>query len=52
MGWFFGFKLHLLMNHKGQLMFRVTDESDDSRDARQPLEALTASLRGKVFADK
>ncbi|SAY40013.1 Mobile element protein [Candidatus Synechococcus spongiarum] len=27
MGWFFGFKLHLLINHKGQIVaFRITDE--------------------------
>ncbi|MYJ09752.1 MAG: transposase [Gemmatimonadetes bacterium] len=50
MGWFFGFKLHLLINHKGQLMaFRITD---GSTDGRQPLEGLTAALQGKVFADK
>ena len=50
MGGFFGFKLHLLIHHKGQLMaFRLTD---GSRDTRQPLEAMTASLRGKVFADQ
>ena len=50
MGWFFGFKLHLLINHKGQLMaFTITD---GSKDERKPLEALTAALQGKVFADK
>ena len=50
MGWFFGFKLHLLINHKGQLMaFTITD---GSKDDRKPLEALTAALQGKVFADK
>ena len=50
MGWFFGFKLHLAINHKGQLMaFKI---SDGSRDDRQPLEAMSAALQGKVFADK
>ena len=50
MGWFFGFKLHLLINHKGQLMaFRITDGSSDDR---KPLEAMSAALAGKVFADK
>ena len=50
MGWFFGFKLHLLINHKGQLIaFKVTAGNTDDR---QPFEALTATLRGKVFADK
>ena len=50
MGWFFGFKLHLLINHKGQIMaFRITA---GSRDDRKPLEALSAALQGKIFADK
>ncbi len=50
MGWFFGFKLHLLINHKGQIMaFSITDESSDNR---KPLEALPAALQGKVFADQ
>ena len=50
MGCFFGFKLHLLINHKGQFMaFRITD---GSKDDLKPLEAMTAALHGKVFADK
>ena len=50
MGWFFGFKFHLLINHKGQLMaFKITAGSADDR---KPLQALTAAVQGKVFADK
>ena len=50
MGWFFGFKLHLLINHKSQIMaFRITD---GSRDDRKPLEDMTAALQGKIFADQ
>ncbi len=50
MGWFFGFKLHLLINHKGQIMaFRITD---GSRDDRKPLEEMTTALQGKIFADQ
>jgi len=50
MDWFFGFQPHLLMNHKGQAMaFKArAGHTDDG----QPLEALTAALRGKVFADQ
>ena len=45
-----GFKLHLLINHKGQIVaFKITN---GSRDDRQPLEALTTALQGKVFADQ
>ena len=50
MGWFFGFKLHLLINHKGRIVaFRITD---GSREDRKPLEAMTAARQGKLFADK
>ena len=50
MGWFLGFQLHLLSNHKGQAMaFQVTAGNNDDR---QPFEALTAALTGKVFADQ
>ena len=50
MGWFLGFKLHLLINHNGQIMaFRITD---GSRDDRKPLEDMTAALQGKIFADQ
>ena len=42
MGWFLGFKLHLLINHNGRIMaFRMTD---GSRDDRKPLEDMTAAL--------
>ena len=50
MGCFFGFKLHLHINHKGQRMaFKVTD---GSMDARQPLGTMGADLQGKIFADQ
>ena len=50
MGWFFGFKLHLRIHHKGQIMaFRITD---GSRDDRKLLEDMTAALQGKIFADQ
>ncbi len=36
LGWFFGFKFHLPINHHGQIMaFKITG---DNPDARQPLE--------------
>ena len=50
MGWFFGFKLHLIINHKGQITaFKMTDGRSDDR---KPLEVTAAALEGKVFADK
>ena len=50
MGWFFGFKLHLIVNHKGQLMaVRITPGNTDDRKA---LLDMIKSLKGKCFADK
>lgn len=48
--WFFGFKLHLLVNDKGELLnFTFTPGNTDDR---QPVFKLLQRLFGKVFADK
>lgn len=48
--WFFGFKLHLVVNDKGELLnFTVTPGNTDDR---QPVAKLLQQLLGKVFADK
>lgn len=50
MGWFFGFKLHLIVNHKGQIMaFKITSGNTDDRKA---LLGMVKNLQGKIFADK
>ena len=50
MGWFFGFKLHVVMNHKGELMaVKITPGNTDDR---APLEKMVAGLEGKLLADK
>ncbi len=50
MGGFFGFKLHLPINHRGQIMaFKSTG---GNADARQPLEPMTAALRGKLVGNR
>jgi len=50
MGWFFGFKLHLVINHKGQIMaVKVTAGNIDDR---VPLTEITNGLEGKCYADK
>jgi len=50
MGWFFGFKLHLIVNDQGDLIsvFVTAGNVDD----RQPLEHMTEGLFGKLFGDK
>jgi len=49
-GWFFGFKLHLLVNDEGELLnfTLTTGEVDD----RKPVPDLLQGMFGKVFGDK
>ena len=51
MGWFYGFKLHLLINEKGDLLgFEVTPGNTDDR---QPLwELSTDRFFGDLYGDK
>ena len=52
MGWFFGFKLHLVINDKGELLsFYLTSGNLSDRDKNVVLK-LTKSLWGKLFGDK
>jgi len=52
MGWFYGFKLHLIINDKGELLNFVITQGDV--DDRAPLknENFTQKIFGKLFADK
>jgi len=50
MGWFYGFKLHLVVNEQGELLaFQITPGNVDDR---QPVPKLCRDLFGKVFGDK
>lgn len=52
MGYFFGFKLHLVINEKGELLnFLITPGNVDDRE---PLKnkRFVAKLNGKLFGDK
>lgn len=52
MGWFFGFKLHLIINDKGELLsFYFTGGNVSDRDQKVVLK-LTKGLWGKLFGDK
>lgn len=50
MGWFFGFKLHFIINEKGDLL--SAQITAGNRDDRSPVKNLSKSLRGKLFGDK
>jgi hypothetical protein len=50
MGWFYGFKLHIVSNEHGELLsFCVTPGNCDDR---KPLGKLTKGLTGKLFGDR
>ena len=50
MGWFFGFKRHLVINERGDLLaFTLTPGNTDDR---QPVNSMTQNLWGKLFGDK
>jgi len=51
-GWFYGFKLHLIINDEGEILsFCLTPGNVDDRDW-QTISTLTKEIFGKVFADK
>ena len=48
--WFFGFKLHLVVNHRGELLNLLV--TPGNTDDCTPVLKLLQQLFGKVFADK
>jgi len=49
-GWFFGFKLHIVINNEGEIMnFRITKGNVDDK---KPVEILMQNLKGWLFGDK
>lgn len=52
MGWFFGFKLHLIINDKGEILSFVITQGNV--DDRQPLEmeSFVKDVFGKLYADR
>ncbi len=52
MGWYVGFKLHLLCNEKGELInFVLTRANVDDRN-EDVIDTLTDNVFGKLYADK
>lgn len=50
MGWFYGFKLHIVINHKGEIMaFCLTPGNTDDR---HPIPKLFRQLNGLAAGDK
>ncbi len=52
MGWFFGFKLHLIINEIGEIIsFSLTPGNVDDRN-HNVMKRLTKNVFGKLFGDK
>jgi len=52
LGWSFGFKLHLVINDKGEILsFYLTKGNVDDRDIKV-LSKMTENVFGKLFGDK
>jgi transposase len=52
MGWFFGFKLHLIINDKGEVLsFYLTKGNVDDRNTKA-ITSMTRDIFGKLFGDK
>jgi hypothetical protein len=49
-GWFFGFKLHLVINDRGELLNVLL--TPGNVDDRKPVPKLVRKLFGKIFGDK
>ncbi len=50
MGWFYGFKLHLMVNDQGEVLaFQLTPGNVDDR---KPLPDMAKTLFGKLFGDR
>lgn len=53
MGWFHGFKLHLIINDKGEVLnFIITQAHVDERDPIKHQKNFLKNLYGKLFGDK
>jgi hypothetical protein len=52
MGWFFGFKLHLIINDKGEILsFYLSQGNVDDRNSKA-ITLMTKNIFGKLFGDK
>lgn len=49
MGWFYGFKLHIVINHRGELL--ACQLTPGNVDDRRPVPKLAQRLWGRLFGD-
>ena len=51
-GWFFGFKLHLIINDKGEILSFYISQGNTSDNNAKIITRMTKEILGKVFGDK
>ena len=51
-GWFFGFKLHLIINDKGEILSFYLSQGNTSDNNAKFITRMTKELFGKMFGDK
>jgi hypothetical protein len=51
-GWFYGFKLHLVINNYGQIMNFLFTQGNVADNNQAVLQYMLAGLQGQCFADK
>lgn len=52
MGWFYGFKLHLIINEKGELLSTVLTPGNVDDRNQSMMKSLTKNIIGKLFGDR
>jgi len=51
-GWFYGLKLHLVINHKGEVVNFLLTSASKADNNHQVIKYLLSDLQGKCFGDK
>ena len=52
MGWFYGFKLHLIINDQGEILsFYLSEANTDDRNIKV-IESMTKNIFGKLYGDR
>lgn len=51
-GWFFGFKLHLIINDKGEILSFYVSQGNVNDNNAKIITQMTREIFGKVFGDK
>jgi len=52
MGWFFGFKVHIVINHNGEIINFCITQGNIHDGNTEVIEKLTKKVKGKLFGDK